>query len=764
MKLQILLAMMLLTVVAFAQTNDSANTAVDSSATNDTTMSVVDVTTNSNTIDGGVTQEANEGPGSVMQTSDDLNQTVSTGDSLVMDAENSDADVMADESEPTLTMEDTSAETGSDESSASRGSCDIEQETERGITTVSVECLVNLPDPCHTLEYGWIPGADDSSYIFLVHVKRRPSTVCAQVVQETKISTKQTFAREGLNLDYAIKYVPTKELAGVARGAVQMPVKDKTDCDFEAATIKRNLERLEQQLERAKKANLDADAERFQVMIREAKQNLESFSCVKEVITKELPTASLCAKQRIDAEARLRDIYLTLEEARNDNDTSSVLELERKIKSLKTELVGMPTIDRCAQATNPETGRKIGVNNDKLGQFAKRLRNFNIIMKIANPCDKLTYLDDEINSLEGSLAEASNDEAAAIKEKIGSLVDIKSNMAKACDVLKNNINCAGAVQMRDDFNTFVDDVKAGDVKGVKFTNDAKDLIAKFTRLQSACLDDVKTMFDNHPCMGARVLELEVERMSSTGESQDILEDIYDKMGDYKEACLNGEILSQVKARVQNNFQKADEADKNADDVAKLVGELELRKHLILADEKLSSTEKDNLVSKLETEKTALIKDTIAQFKRAKISSSMKVRLGKDAFKVDDAEFSEDNLTLELPTSSGSLEVKKLNDGVELRGKRARIKAKAELTFENGKLTLKGRDIQLPDDVLKAIGATQGDLNLSDDGTNATYEGTVKRQLKLFAIIPLNADVFIKANASSGKLLEQRAPWWAVFAV
>ncbi|MBR9680708.1 MAG: hypothetical protein GOU98_02695 [Candidatus Altiarchaeota archaeon] len=771
MKLQILFAMMLLTVVAFAQDVDSINVAVDSSVTGDETNSVSDDTVTNVIDENGVNQEDFEDAENPTGIDLDLDQIGSTDDLVptsvtgIANAVTISTTGVTDELEPTLNVEPVLYEDGSDESITSLGFCEFDQKSEEGETKVVVECALSLPNPCHTVEYGWIPGAQDNVYTFLVHIRDRPGVMCAQVIYETEVRTEQIFLTEDLNFDYKINYVPAKELrlAPLPTDIIQEPTVD-FECDNMVRDIKRNIERLEQQLERAKSAGLDSEYVRVKNIIRQELYSLETFSCVRDVITKELPTASLCTKQRIDAEMRLKDLHLTLSEAEISGDVEAINKLELKIRDVKAELISLPTVDRCATTMHFEIQPTVELIEDKLGQFYERLRDFNIIMRVANPCDKVTFIDEKITELESTLSDISDDEVTVRKNKIGVLVDTKSNMERACTAIKENTNCGEAVQMRNNFNNFIEKVQSGNIDGVRLDNNAKDLITKFTRLQSACLDDVKQMFDNHPCMGAQVLEIEVERMSSLGESPEILPDIYNKMTEFREACFKGEVLSRTKEQVRNTFQDAREAKFKANDIAQIVGELELRKHIILADDELSSAEKSRIVREIEAEKTALIKDVVTQFKRAKITSAMKVKLSKDAFEVEDESFDAKEVTLELTTSDGSLEVTAIEDRIELRSKNARITARIELEFENGRLMIRGKALRMPDEVLSDVGALQGDLELNDDGTTATYEGIVKKQFRLFAIIPLHADVFVKTDAEAGDILEMRRPWWAVFAV
>jgi hypothetical protein len=212
-------------------------------------------------------------------------------------------------------------------------------------------------------------------------------------------------------------------------------------------------------------------------------------------------------------------------------------------------------------------------------------------------------------------------------------------------------------------------------------------------------------------------------------------------------------------------QKFGPASEHASDVAKLVGELELKKHMVLADDSIPQEEKARIVAEIEMQKIAMIKQVLAERKTAQISGAVKMKFSPNMVEVGDEQVNGNNLTVEVPTSQGeSLEFSVGEDEVEMNTRRVRVRARIALDFENGVLTVNGVEVKLPDELMDAIKASTGDLELRSEGNSTVYEGNVRKQYKLFAIIPINADVFVRADAEEGSVLEMSQPWWAFMAV
>ncbi|MBR9689987.1 MAG: hypothetical protein GOV01_03775 [Candidatus Altiarchaeota archaeon] len=738
MKLQILLAMMLLTVVVFADTS------IDMTSTN------LNVVTN----DSATITDSNK--------TNTTPEVTTTGDGDVLlngVEENETEDIVV------VSTTDTTAST----TNTNYGSCEIEQETEGGVTKLAVECLLTLPTPCHGVSYGWVPGAISNEYIFVVNIRQRPG-VCVEVIQQTTVSTEAAFeSRDGIQFNYRINYIPAVEVlvdSGKPTYTVPATIADR-ECELEAKRIKTTIERLEQQIELARRAGTDLDIERLKRAISEEAYSLENFRCVKDIVLNELPSAAVCVKERLDAEVRLRKLYLILHNAEEMGATGIISETTARLREVKAELKQLPTVTRCAEMTKLVLSENEAVKErtQKLERVAERLREFNIAMRVVNPCEKVEYLDDEIANLEAEQTGVSDEEATAIGEKLGSLVDIKTNMIKACEAIKGNEACVDAVRLRNTFQTFMEKVETGELDASRARSSAEDLLEKFARVERRCLKDVKSMMDNHPCMAAQALEIEVRRMSSTGDGSDIIGDVYNKMEDYKEACVDGTIFNRIKEEARERLSVKEDQRAGTDDVARLIGELELKRFLVLSDETMSQTEKDRIISELEAEKRNLIKEALTIANRARIVGSIKVKLKSSGFEIEGEAVDSEGVTLELPTSGDeSLEAVVVGGTLKMTSTRARIISRIELEFENGRLTVRGKAIRMPDEIIDAIGADEGDLEITDDGNVTTYEGNVKKTFRLFAFIPLRTDVFVRADAERGDLLEMRKPWWTVFAI
>ena len=298
---------------------------------------------------------------------------------------------------------------------------------------------------------------------------------------------------------------------------------------------------------------------------------------------------------------------------------------------------------------------------------------------------------------------------------------------------------------------------------------AVDWHNRFIRLENECLIDVKGLFDGHPCIAAQVLEFELNQLTSDVGDSEIIGDLYSRMKGYERSCVENRnveaVAEQAQARIQETMtQGPGPVSEQASDVARLVGELELKKHLILADDTLSQEEKRTAVAQIEMHKASMIREVIANFKQARVSSSTRLRMAPNMLEVEGEEVDSEEVVLEVPTTDeDTIEVEIRDDEVELRSKRAVITARIALDLENGILKVRGKTIKLPDEVIDAVEAETGELELMEDGEDPVYEGTVKKEFRLLAILPIRGDVFVRADATEGDIIEMRRPWWTIFA-
>jgi|GEM_PF-6180084 len=647
------------------------------------------------------------------------------------------------------------------------GSCEIEKEVEGDLITVTATCELSLPTPCHTVNYGWVPGKDEGEFVFSVQIKERPG-VCAEVLQKTTVENSMTFNyREGMKFDYKINYIPVARVSPVPV-PVSTEVVGGVDerCERAKAALLGAIERLEAQIGMAEQRGDSLELGKLKRLLLEKKHELENLECARNVVQKELPPAAICVKERLELESDLRRLYLALHKAKEEGDEETAGILEDKIKAIKEQLEELPTVVRCAQATGELRAETTvtTAREEKLQEYAARLRKFDLAVRLFNPCDKVSHIDEEIKELEQELELSTGEEAEAIKEKIGALVDVKDAMMEACTELKENSVCGDALRLRAMLERLKDSVESGEISAVRARMQAKELLEKFSHLEKLCLNNVKTMMDNHPCMAARALEVQLDRLSAAGKATDVLGDLYEKVEEYREACLEGGNFTRVRERVREEMGGPGPVSERASDVAKLVGELELRKHLVLMDESLSSEEKTQKIGELEREKLSLIKEAVSRLKRAKISGALRVRFAPRKMEIE-GEGIDTDATLELPTTGNdTIEVSVGDQEVELKAKKARVRARLQLDFENGMLKVRGKAIKLPDEVMERIRAEMGDVELKEEEGRPVYEGNATKEFRLFAILPIKAKVRFRADAEAGHLLEMEKPWWTVLAV
>ncbi len=150
---------------------------------------------------------------------------------------------------------------------------------------------------------------------------------------------------------------------------------------------------------------------------------------------------------------------------------------------------------------------------------------------------------------------------------------------------------------------------------------------------------------------------------------------------------------------------------------------------------------------------------------AKLSNSMKFKFAPNKLEVEGDVVDSDDVTIEVATSTGDeMEIEISDEEVSFKTKRVTVRARLALDFENGVLSVNGKKIKLPDEFMEDLNLDEGDFELTEDESgNAVYEGNVKKRYNLFAIIPINANVFLKANAENGQIMAENTPWWTVFA-
>jgi hypothetical protein len=650
------------------------------------------------------------------------------------------------------------------------GTCEITREVSGDVVEVSALCDIELPTPCHSVSYGWVPGKDSNDYTFSVQIMQKPG-ICTENIQKTRVenSVKLRYV-EGMEFGYRINYVPVlRTVAETSTGSSSGGAVVDDDCARVKASIMLIIEDLGRRISQAEAQDDSLELTRLKRLLSEQKTKLESLECNRDVIMRELPTASICVSERLNYEEDLKRLQLALYDAEETGDTEAAAAIMQKITYLKGQLEELPTVTRCAEAVSAVATESAAAaeREAKFQGYAEQLKRFNLIELVANPCSKVPHLDDKISELEKELEGTEGGGADAINDKIGVLVDVKDSMIRACEALKQNDNCTEAINLRNRFRQLVAAVEEGTVTEERARLSAKELLAEFNGVYGSCLKVVDDMFVSHPCMAAQVLEVELGRISETGENTEILGGLYERLEGYQRNCADGQKLDEVRMQVQTEIRAAapGPVSEQASDVAKVVGELELRKHMVLMDDTLSKDDKSAAVSEIESEKLAMIKDALQNMKQAKLASGVDVNLAPDKMEIEGDVVDASGVTLELPTTGNdTIEATVGPDEVTLNASRARVKVRVQLNFQNGMLKINDRKIKLPDELMEAIGGDSGELELDVDGEVPVYQGEVRKQYKLFAFIPVNVNMHVKAKAESGEILEMQEPWWSVLAV
>ena len=575
------------------------------------------------------------------------------------------------------------------------GKCNITTTYEDGYTTFYAICQLVLPTPCHKIDYSWLPGKETDEYVFTVYIKQLPG-VCVQKIERRSIES--SFRIEGRAKAKArITYFPARAAPRIAelRGGVRGSVQER-----------------------------------------------------------ELPPAALCAREHIVLRNKLRELRIAYYEAEKRNDTEKMQEIESEIQEVKEKLAELPDISQCARMSArvasarplPERARKI----------LEEIKETDLKLRILNPCDKLDYITQKIEEkkaeLEGNLTE---EEREAIEKEIAVLSDLRDNMQEACEHVRGIRECRVAVQLRDRIR----EIRERAQNGTLTEEDARkirELILQFARVESACFKQIREDMDEHPCIAAQVLRIEVEKLTEKGDSE-LIDEIYEKMEEYREKCAE-------KARRPETVPIGPKGER-ASEVAKMVGELELAKYQILMDEALNSQEKKQKIVELEKKKLEIIRRIITERKRAKLSAAIKARIRPGKFEMEGEEISADNVTIEVPTAENeTVDIQIARDWVRLIGKKAKVHIMGEIEFENGMIKFRGKAIKVPDEIVEKVRARIAEMELREEAGKPIYEGNATKRVRLLGIIPLEARIQVKADAGTGKIIQIRRPWWMIFAL
>ncbi|MBR9679544.1 MAG: hypothetical protein GOU99_00675, partial [Candidatus Altiarchaeota archaeon] len=391
-----------------------------------------------------------------------------------------------------------------------------------------------------------------------------------------------------------------------------------------------------------------------------------------------------------------------------------------------------------------------GVGNE----MVRQLREIDERLRLIEPCTKVQYLNEQIEELKQYMesADIADIEKEAIGEKLSSLIDTRNNMHNACDALKKNEECRNAFLLRQRVQKTVQAVQDGSVSAIRARTEITAIADDFARYELACFRQIAQEVEDHPCMAAQSLRIEIEKLSETGESPDSLNALIQKTKELEQECRNMQELT------PNNRPD------NAGDIARMVGELEIKKHLLMMDDSLSQEQKTARVGDIEMQKADLIRQAVRTQSKARISATVRTKFSPGKVNIEGEDILTDNAVIDVSTDDGDMSVNIRADEVELQSRKVKLRTKLELDFENGLLKLNGKAIKLPDELVDVLKASTAELELTEENGTAIYAGSAQKQFRLFAIIPINANVKLKANAETGQVMSMEKPWWTVFAI
>ncbi len=468
-------------------------------------------------------------------------------------------------------------------------------------------------------------------------------------------------------------------------------------------------------------------------------------------------SAALCANDRIRLESELRTLYLKLERLRSMGDQTAAEEIQNMIRDFKQKLDEMPSVSDCAKlASGVETPLATKVQ-DKID----RIKDMELKLRLVNPCSKLQYLDEKIEELKLALDEESGSDAEAVKEKLGALLDIREKTSSACESAKLNEACVAAFKLRSKLSDIKERIQDGSISDEISRKAVADMVGNYARYQEKCFTSLLNDMDEHPCITAQLLRIQVAKMSDDNEGADVIPLLYEKVKHYENKC-RAKNTEWMKETAKNFGEQKKE-------IALRVGELELQKQLVAMDETLSDEEKTRQMGRIELKKKELIIDALRTLKQARVSATVRTKFRPNMVDIEGQEEKVDNVSIELPTSEDDAEGTGLvarirKDRVDLVGRKAVVRVRNQLEFENGVLKFGNKEIILPDEMMDKIRAYVGDLELVDKNGTAFYNGTVKKKVRLFAIIPISMNADVEMNAETGDTTRLRQPWWAVFTV
>ncbi|MBR9681899.1 MAG: hypothetical protein GOV00_03830 [Candidatus Altiarchaeota archaeon] len=608
-------------------------------------------------------------------------------------------------------------------SAGNYGACEITREGVEEYTKLKAVCELTLPTPCHWISYSWVPTRDEHSYRFRVVIEQQQDT-CIEMIKTTTIED-EIYVR-----------------------------------DVEFAT--------------------------HEIEYRQALQPIDlqvPYEPPQEIFEVQTSSVALCTNERIRMEGELREFYLKLERVKELGDEGAIRDIERYIHEFKERLEDLPQFSDCVDLTTGLAYVAEGAtatqaiqylrNSERIQNKIEEIREIELKLRLVNPCSKLDYLDENIEELELELEDTTDElTMEAIKQKLGMLLDVREHIDRACDVAKNTEVCVDAFKLRNELATVKDQIQSGDLGAVEIVNEIVELTRAYDQYQGQCFNILLRAMEEHPCVSAQTLRIQVAKMSENNEDADLLPHLYERVEEYEHKCKEKSqawLNEDVEDFLEDELKRSENFGTERKIIALRIGELELQKQFIAMDEALSNDEKILQMGQIELKKRELIMSAIRTFGQVRVSATMKTKFEPNMVDIEGQSEIVEDISIELPTSEDDVEgvglvatIKK--DEVELTGQRSIVRVRSKMEFENGILKFGNVAILLPDEIVDRARAYFGELELEEGDDGVTYSGPVKQKVRLFAIIPLSMNSHVKMDAETGDILSMERPWWAVLTV
>ncbi len=370
------------------------------------------------------------------------------------------------------------------------------------------------------------------------------------------------------------------------------------------------------------------------------------------------------------------------------------------------------------------------------------------------PCVALRYMENAIKELEGKELNAVQE--ARLKALIATYKDLKD----LCSTMPES--CRKLAEASEKFISMARDIKAGRKPAISVEK-LKEEIENYQEIARECrstgfYEKMIEILKEHPCIAAEIYRIRY-RNKAPEEVQEIVKELSirckERLG-AKPAVVRP-VIAFIKPR--GDFKKVRE------EIAKRIGEIEIRKYLILSSTEMSREEKEKAIKELEKQKREMIRNLIKELLRQR---ARKLELPEEV----EVEVTPGNVSIEGAAVNASVEVKVGDTTIKpgripeiiRSGRRIKIKARRAKIIA-GKIAVDGKLLKSPEEALGRIfRRLPKEIELKEVNGKAVYAARARKTYRVLGIIPMEAEVSAEVDAASGRVIRQQKPWWLFLAV